>query len=111
MRRLKSIFHTLYFTYLFFSVLMFIFKESLFQQMDGDFLIRFLNFWVILGFVFFASVWIIQTIHIGFLKKDIMEHEGKILELKSKMYDISKAFEQDQVENPKDTSISQKNTN
>ncbi len=111
MRRLKSIFHTLYFTYLFFSVLIFIFKESLFQQMDGDFLVRFLNFWVILGFVFFASIWIIQAIHIGLLKKDIIEHEGKILELKSKMYDISKGFDQDQVENPEDTSVSQKTTN
>jgi hypothetical protein len=108
MNRLKSIFHTAYFVYLFFSVLMYIFKASLIQQMDADFLDRFLNFWVILGFVFFISVWVIQTIHIGFLKKDIMEHEGKILELKSKLYDISQDSEQDPVEKDTDTSVSHK---
>ncbi len=110
MKRFKSIFHTLYVAYLFFSVLMFIFKESLLQQMDPDFLVRFLNFWVILGFVFFIAIWVIQTIHIGFLKKDIMEHEEKILELKSKLYDISRDSDPDPVENPEDDTVAQKNS-
>lgn len=72
-------------------------------QMDQEFLFRFLNFWVILGFVFFISVWVIQAIHIGFLKKDIIDLEDKILELKSKLYDFSGSSEVRSRKNPRVT--------
>ena len=93
MKRLKSIFNAFYFTYLLISVLIFVFRDSLFQQMDQDFLFRFINFWLILGFVFFIAVWVIQAIQIRFLKKDVEELEAKILELKSKLYDFSRSPE------------------
>ena len=90
MRKLKSIFNALYFAYLFFSVILFIFKGKLTEQFQVDFLLRFTDFWVILGFVFFITVWLLQAIHTGFLKKDIQELEGKVTELKSKLYDFNK---------------------
>ena len=89
MKRLKSIFNTLYFAYLLTSLLIFIFKDALFEQMEYDFLLRFINFWLILGFVFFIAIWIIQAVQIRFLNKDVQELEAKILELKSKLYDFS----------------------
>jgi hypothetical protein len=67
--------------------------------MDQEFYMRFLNFWVILGFVFFVAIWIIQAIQIGFLKKDIIDLEAKILELKSKLYDFGRHSEP--IDNPK----------
>ena len=90
MKRLKSIFNTLYFAFLIISLLLFIFKDSLVSQMDQDFLFRFLNFWVILGFVFFIAIWIIQAVQINFLKKDIADLEAKVLELKSRLYDFGR---------------------
>ena len=90
MKRLTSIFNTLYFSYLLISLLLFVFKAALFQQMDHDFLSRFVNFWLILGFVFFIAIWIIQAVQIRFLKKDNQELEDKILGLKSKLYDFSR---------------------
>jgi uncharacterized membrane protein (DUF485 family) len=98
MKRLKSIFSALYFTYLGISLLLFIFRNSLNQWLDADFLLRFINFWLILGFVFFVTVWIIQAIQINFLKKDVEELEAKVLELKSKLYDFSRI---PQTEEPK----------
>lgn len=91
MRKLKSIFNTLYFAYLFFSLILFIFQERLTEQLQADFLLRLIDFWLILGFTFFIAVWLLQAIHIGFLKKDIQELEGKITELKSKLYDLNKS--------------------
>ena len=90
MRKLKSIFNALYFSYLFISVMLFIFKGKLMEQLQAEFLLRFIDFWVILGFTFFISVWLLQAIHTGFLKKDIYELEGKVTELKSKLYDLNK---------------------
>lgn len=90
MKRLKSIFNTLYFAFLIVSLLLFIFKDGLVNQMDQDFLFRFLNFWVILGFVFFIAIWVIQAVQINFLKKDIADLEAKVLELKSKLYDFGR---------------------
>jgi hypothetical protein len=89
MKRLKSIFNTLYFAYLIGSLLLFVFKEALFQQMEYNFLLRLINFWLILGFVFFIAIWIIQAVQIRFLNKDVQDLESKILELKSKLYDFS----------------------
>ena len=89
MKRLKSIFNTLYFAYLLISLLLFAFKSTLFEQMEHDFLLRFVNFWLILGFVFFIAIWIIQAVQIRFLIKDNQELEDKILGLKSKLYDFS----------------------
>ena len=68
---------------------MFALKSSLQAQMDPEFLSRFLNFWVILGFAFFIAIWVIQAIHIGLLKKDVVELESKVMELKSKLYDFN----------------------
>jgi len=82
MKRLKSIFNTLYFAYLIISLALFIFRDGLVNQMDEQFLFRFTNFWVILGFVFFIAIWIIQAVQIGFLRKDIADLEAKVLELK-----------------------------
>ena len=90
MRKLKSIFNALYFSYLFISIMLFIFKGKLTEQLQAEFLLRFIDFWVILGFAFFISVWLLQAIHTGFLKKDIQELEGKVTELKSKLYDLNK---------------------
>jgi len=90
MKRLKSTFNTLYFAYLLISLLLFTFKGVLFQQMDHDFLLRLINFWLILGFVFFIAIWIIQAVQIRFLNKDLLDQEAKILELKSKLYDFSR---------------------
>ncbi len=89
MKRLKSIFNTLYFAYLIISILLFIFRDGLYQQMEQEFLSRFINFWLILGFVFFIAIWIIQAVQIGFMKKDVEELEAKVLELKGKLYDFS----------------------
>jgi hypothetical protein len=90
MKRLKSIFHTLYFSYLLISILLFAFQDVIRNQMDPEFFFRFLNFWVILGFAFFISIWVIQAIHIGLLKKDIVELETIVMDLKSKLYDFSR---------------------
>ncbi len=100
MKRLKSIFSALYFTYLGISILLFIFQNSLNKWMDPDFLERFINFWLILGFVFFVTVWIIQAIQINFLKKDIQEMETKILELKGKLYDFGRTPETEKPKKP-----------
>lgn len=89
MRKLKSIFNTLYFAYLFISILFFVFRENLTQQLDPEFLFRFTNFWIILGFAFFVSIWILQAIHIGFMTKEINVLENKVKELKSVLYDIN----------------------
>jgi len=63
-----------------------------------------------MGFILFISIWIIQAIHIGFLKKDLIEHEGEILELKSKLYDISRNDLENPVEKDSDISVSTKAT-
>ena len=91
MKMLKSIFHTLYFSYLLISMLLFVFQDGLQHQTNPEFLSRFLNFWVILGFVFFISIWVIQAIHVGILNKDMVELEGKVIELKSKLYDLNRS--------------------
>jgi len=90
MKKLKSIFNALYFGYLFISVMLFIFKGILKEQLQPEFLLRFIDFWVILGFIFLITVWLLQAIHTSFLKKDLQELEGKITELKSKLYDLNK---------------------
>jgi len=95
MKRLKSIFNTLYFAYLIISLALFIFRDGLVNQMDEQFLFRFTNFWVILGFVFFIAIWIIQAVQIGFLRKDIADLEAKVLELKSKLYDFGRHTERE----------------
>ena len=59
-------------------------------QLDPEFLIRLINFWVILGFAFFIAIWIIQAVHTGLLKKDIVELQSEIMELKSKLYDFNR---------------------
>ena len=90
MKRLKSIFNTLYFSYLILSVLLFFIYGSLSEQMDPGFLMRFINFWLILGFAFFISIWVIQAVHIGLLMREINDLESKVMELKSKLYDFNK---------------------
>lgn len=90
MKKLKIIFHVLYFAYLFISVLMFIFKQNLYQQMDLQFLFRFLNFWLALGLFFFIAVWVVQALHIRLLNKDKEELEDQLYQLKSKLYDASR---------------------
>ena len=90
MKRLKSIFNTLYFSYLILSVLLFAIYGSLSEQMDPGFLMRFINFWLILGFAFFISIWVIQAVHIGLLMREINDLESKVMELKSKLYDFNK---------------------
>lgn len=72
---------------------MFVFKDNLFGLRDQELMLRFLNFWVILGFVFFIGIWIIQAIQIRFLKKDVTDLEGMVRELKSKLYDFGKHSE------------------
>lgn len=69
--------------------------------MDPDFLARFINFWLILGFVFFVAIWVIQAVQIKFLNKDIEELEASILELKGKLYDFSRKPEPPPAQNPK----------
>jgi hypothetical protein len=70
--------------------MLFIFKGKLTEQLQAEFLLRFIDFWVILGFAFFITVWLLQAIHAGLLKKDIQELEGKVTDLKSKLYDLNK---------------------
>ena len=90
MKRLKSIFNTLYFSYVILSVLLFFMYGNLSNQVEPDLLMRFVNFWLILGFAFFISMWVIQAVHIGLLTKEIDRLQAKIVELKSKLYDFNK---------------------
>ena len=106
MRKLKSIFNTLYFAYLIISILFFVFKDNLTQQLDPEFLFRFTNFWIILGFAFFISIWVLQAIHIGFMTKEINVLEDKVKELKSVLYDINTVPEK----KVKDTNVEESKT-
>lgn len=113
MKKLKIIFNGLYFAYLFISVLMFVFKANLYQQMDLEFLLRFLNFWLALGLFFFIAVWAIQTVHIRLLRKDTEELEDELYQVKSKLYDASRPVLKSQASNhiPADSPSSVKTKN
>ena len=104
MKRLKSIFNTLYFSYVILSVLLFLMYGNLSKQVDPDLLMRFVNFWLILGFAFFISIWVIQAVHIGLLTKENDRLEAKIIELKSKLYDFN-TDSSSEVPNPKFTKV------
>ena len=91
MKKLKIIFNGLYFAYLFVSVLMFILRQNIYEQApDLAMLLRFLNFWILLGFFFLIVMWVIQTIHIRFLRKDMEDKEKELLQVKLKLYDIDR---------------------
>ncbi len=80
----------MYFAYLAISVLLFLFKDQLYQQMNFEFLLRFLNFWAVLGMFFLVAIWVVQEAHIRLLKKDIRDMEDELYQVKSKLYDANK---------------------
>ena len=91
MKKLKIVFNGLYFAYLFVSLIVFLFRESLFtESANAEVLSRFLNFWIILGFFFFIGMWIIQTAHVRYLQKDIDDVENELHQVKLRLYDLNK---------------------
>ncbi len=91
MKKLITVFNGLYFAYLLVSVLMFVFRQNIYEQApDLAMLLRFLNFWILLGFFFLIVMWVIQTIHIRFLRKDMEDKEKELHQVKLKLYDIDR---------------------
>jgi|GEM_PF-3485849 len=92
MNKLKTVFHILYFAYLLISVLLFVFKDNIYQQVsDLSFMLRFVEFWVILGFFFLLSMWVVQVVNLRFLRKDKEELVSEIESLKQKIYQIDRS--------------------
>ena len=92
MNKLKTVFHILYFAYLLISVLLFVFKDNIYQQVsDLSFMLRFVEFWVILGFFFLLSMWVVQVVNLRFLRKDKEELVSEIEGLKQKIYQIDRS--------------------
>ncbi len=89
MNKLKIVFHAMYVAYLLISVLLFVFKQNIYNQVsDLSLLLRFTEFWVILGFFFLVSMWLVQMVNLRFLRKD---KAGLIAEnelLKTKLYSL-----------------------
>ena len=88
----------MYVAYLLISVLLFVFKQNIYNQVsDLSLLLRFTEFWVILGFFFLVSMWLVQMVNLRFLRKDkaglIAENE----QLKTKLYTIDQSPSEDTI--------------
>ena len=91
MDRIKLVFHALYLAYLVISVLLFVFKKNVYEQVaDLSLLIRFVEFWLVLGFFFMVSMWIIQIVNLRFLRKDKDDLKAEMETVKSRLYDLNR---------------------